>query len=235
MPKRELDGEEQYGPRANEPRSGEPALDEAGPIETEFDSAELESFARSLADLRPRPTRLDRDRLMFLAGQADRNRTYQRRSRLSFAVTTSLGLASVVLIGLLIWRWDPRVVREVRYVNLGPENVPENVVTAEEPAPERTLPPPVVRQSVAAASRELPDNELPNASPGWPRPNYFQQRQTALTLGIDALPTPAAGGASSDAGADTAAAPWEHGPSPPILLEGRSGSVPALFEWSLFD
>lgn len=57
-----------------ESKNMNPRDDEAAPADAAQLSSELQSFEAALAQLRPSPAALDRDRLMFLAGQASARR-----------------------------------------------------------------------------------------------------------------------------------------------------------------
>ena len=96
---------------------------------------ELKTVESALGALKPSPSRIDRDRVMFLAGQA----AARRRSigyRTWVAVAASLGLVSLVEAGMLARR--PEVVERVVYVtrpDISPDTAPPDRLMAERDVP----------------------------------------------------------------------------------------------------
>jgi hypothetical protein len=76
------------------------------------DSA-LNDMAASMARLQPSPSRLDRDRVLFLAGQAAGNRRSRRTAILWPAISGTLAAAALLLAMVVI---NDRAGREIRQV-----------------------------------------------------------------------------------------------------------------------
>jgi hypothetical protein len=68
---------------------------------------EMTALETALAGLAPRPACIDRDRLMFLAGQ----RSAARRGWLWPCASAALASAATLLSVLLLYRPEPRIVR----------------------------------------------------------------------------------------------------------------------------
>lgn len=131
--------------------------------------AELRRLEAALTALIPRVDGIDRDRLMFHAGQA----SVPRRPWLWPCATAVLAAVSVVLGGVLLLQPGPQIVERVVYVP-GPEPTPLSAARAE--APTAAVDP------GAAVSAELE---------GWPTDNgYFKLQQHILRWGLDGLPQP---------------------------------------------
>ena len=97
---------------------------------------ELKTVESALGALKPSPSRIDRDRVMFLAGQAAaRRRTAGQWAWV--AVAAGLGLVSLVEAGMLARR--PEVVERVVYVTR-PDTSPETAFP-DRLAAERDIPP----------------------------------------------------------------------------------------------
>ncbi len=127
-------------------------MSESHEMNSSADDAALE---RRLRGFRPVPPRLDRDRLMFLAG---RRTVAPRRSRLWPAAVVASWTVSLALAGVLLTR-PPRVVTEVRIV-------------------ERIVEPPVAAERIAVAPlvplpAERPVAELRRPDPSPLRPSTF--------------------------------------------------------------
>jgi hypothetical protein len=153
----------------------------------------LTAFEADLGALSPAPHRLDRDRLMYLAGRSSalgRRATAIRRAWP--AIAAGLALVSLGEAALLVTRADPepRVVERVVYLpapapSPSPIGPPEALAStaAEEPAdPDPVVilhrsPPPDDRRGVADAKGPI------GLSPAWLRRHDYR-------LGIDALPDP---------------------------------------------
>ena len=126
-------------------------------------NSDLEKALRALA---PAPAALDRDCLMFRAGQASRT-----RSGLIWKVTSAiLGTATVVLAVLLIYRppSEPRLV----FVEVPAPAPKENPIP---PPPEK--PPTYLEQT----PNPVPDRRLPDLA-------YYRLQQEVNRFGVDALP-----------------------------------------------
>jgi hypothetical protein len=112
---------------------------------------ELQAIEAEWARLRPRTDRLDRDRLMYLAGQASvaeaKEKSQQGRSPGWFWPTSSLGMTAIAaaLLAMLLLRPEPQFVERIVYT------APDSTVR------EWTARPAVARDAafgVASASRK---------------------------------------------------------------------------------
>ncbi|MCI0464802.1 MAG: hypothetical protein L0Z62_48375 [Gemmataceae bacterium] len=130
--------------------------------------AELRRLEAALATLTPRVDTLDRDRLMFQAGQA----SVPRRGWLWPCTSAALAAVSVALGGMLL-RPGPRIVEHVVYL----------------PRPEAApLPAPLVE---TARTDPDPGATASAESEGWPTDNaYFRLQQHLFRWGLDGLPPP---------------------------------------------
>jgi hypothetical protein len=134
--------------------------------------AEIAALEQSLAALTPLPSSLDRDRLMFRAGQA----TWSRRRWLWPAATAAMAAVAAGLGATMAFR--PSVPAQVK--------VAERIVyiKAKEPAP-----------ASPAGRREAPEPTLPEPSPA-ERPgtvafsmSRLQLQNQLLHWGLDGLPS----------------------------------------------
>ena len=173
-----------------------------------------------LRRLRPRASGIDRDRLMFLAGQASAELQFRgehvatewcdspsrtsttrsvapqldraRRRWLWPAATSLATCASIVLAVLLANRPEPRVVREIVYVERPVPPSPDTSVATS-------------RQNDAQHVRDRADDTRPASAPrrlpayAGPADSYLALREIALTQGVDALPKSSGGGESGAA------------------------------------
>lgn len=162
---------------------------------------------QALQQLQPRPVNLDRERLMFLAGQASVSTTEPANQKWLWP-TATLALSTVaacLAIALTIQISRPPVeriiVREVVAPQLAPAPVP----------PHNEQPPanPRADHRLAAA----PDSAFPNGS-------AFQMRNMALRFGIDAIPAFAS--SSSAADPPLTPGPWQQ------LRNAADGTDPSL-------
>jgi hypothetical protein len=159
--------------------------------------AELAALEKQLAELTPSTPRIDRDRLMFEAGQAaaeaslslwERARVRVSGTKVSFApflgrkergifwpaATATMTAATILLAMMLVRQGEPTPV--------------DQMATAIEPAP-------ITEASPAAPSIDHEQDNVwgiattHNAWPlaGWPMTGYLGQRYIALTQGVDAL------------------------------------------------
>lgn len=89
--------------------------------------ADLQSLELQLAALRPRTDRLDRDRLMFLAGQASAAspaRTWLGYRRTSIALAAMTAVAATLLVLLVVRSTTPQVLVVERIVEKTIERLP---------------------------------------------------------------------------------------------------------------
>lgn len=145
---------------------------ECGPLA----DASLESFAASLAALSPRAS-LDRDRLMYLAGQASVGRVLvdqasrrPRRWAWPVAFSTMTAVAACLLV-LLASRPEPKVIERIVRVPINTR--PENMADGQSAVTKR--------QTVGeprAARPERPPREIRTAK-------YLELRDRVLALGLD--------------------------------------------------
>ncbi len=136
-------------------------------------NAELAAFEAALGRLQPQPATVDRDRVMFLAGQAAAARASLRRPVLAvcsgpLALAVNLLLA-ITLGTLLVAHRNPPVVERIVYL-------PTSPMATEAPSG-ATVPP--THRAFAAAS-------------DWGQ--YLKLRREVLEYGLDALPEAASGG-----------------------------------------
>lgn len=120
---------------------------------------ELASVEAALAGLRPTPSALDRDRLMFLAGQAAGYRRARRAAWLGAGTSIAATLAACVL-GVALFQQP------------GPERDHQ---TASAPVPQSAQP------DVSSWAANPPDSLDAGAS-------YLELRQLVLTRGVEAMP-----------------------------------------------
>jgi len=212
-------------PNHDEHEDRRPIADELTPVE------------RALAQVAPRRVQLDRDRLMFLAGEAsalasmrreppgmlsphrvDDTRKLTLPARLLWpAATAAFAATSLALAVALVLRPAPRV--EFVYVD-------------------RLLEPrPAARQAAAQAAQPAASNhaadgrpsDIPSRIPSAviPANNYVRSRDVALRLGLDALGTPRGIG-----GGDLAPTyqEWRHSMFGP---EGETGDPMSYFSPNL--
>jgi hypothetical protein len=136
--------------------------------EETYDAA-LNALEGALAALHPHPGRLDRDRLLFRAGQASVRRGWQWPT-----ATAVLTAVAASLAGLMLLR-PPSVVERVVYVSQPPEpkgSAPEGLPRPSETTAPREYGP------LAAAVRDRPPSRLGN----------LRLRDLALERGVEALP-----------------------------------------------
>jgi hypothetical protein len=129
----------------------------------------LTALEAALASLTPAPGRIDRDRLLFRAGQA----SVTRRRWLWPASTGLMASAAATLCFLLLARPDPAPVERVVFVRVEPP---------EAPAPKTASSPP--------ASRETAPSLAAEDTAGATQVSYFRLQDQVLRWGLDALPSP---------------------------------------------
>jgi hypothetical protein len=167
---------------------------------------------QALATLRPSTGRIDRDRLMFLAGRAMVERPSARGMLLGkwlWPGATAVSTVAATVLGLLlVVNQRPVVVQQPRY-DYPPHHVPPHHV-APPFAGQRGLPGVAPDEGMSAsASHEITAAYYTSADrpastaridyvprTSLPPSNYVQKRQVALALGVEALGSPP----SSDGG-----------------------------------
>lgn len=152
----------------------------------------LTPVEQALAGFAPSAPRLDRDRLMFLAGQASaegRESGIGSRkadvyppsnvgARLWPAATAALAVTSLALLIALVARPAPQP--QIVYLDRPP--IAEASDATKQPAS------PAARGSVAETALQGPASRLAAARlPAIPEDNYLRSRDVALRLGLDAL------------------------------------------------
>lgn len=117
---------------------------------------ELKSLEAALASLRPTPGGLDRDRLMFRAGEESARRLRMGRLVWPAACAASAGVAAALVL-MLVSRPGPEVVERVVYVP-APQPAPAKAPPAPAPVgePEQSLPPDARPLQPAALAVRLP-------------------------------------------------------------------------------
>jgi hypothetical protein len=160
----------------------------------------LGDLERLLASLPPRPAALDRDRLLFRAGQAS-----MRRNRLWPTATFVMSVTSACLAFLLVARPMPQT--EVRIVRVQiPVPAPSSQATTD--------------QTIAADAQ--PNTSFGQASESIaPAMSYWQMQRQAIRFGVEGLPSNVA------YGDETPSAAFMDGPelsagSRPKLIEHSS-------------
>jgi hypothetical protein len=132
---------------------------------------DLNELERLLASLSPRPANLDRDRLLFRAGQESRRRHWVWRM-----ATLGVAGACVCLTLMIVLRPAPEPLVRI---------VKEQVVVYV-PAPESQASVAMAPQSPVAYAPGSPDGMKAQAM------SYWQMHQQALRFGVDGLPSSAA-------------------------------------------
>lgn len=156
----------------------------------------LSDLEKLLAALPPRPAALDRDRLLFRAGQVS-----MKRNKLWPLATITLSLSTACLALLLVLQPLPRT--EVRFVKVKvPVPVPVAPATSDETvasAPQRAL---SVDQSTEAPA---------------PTTSYWRLQQQAFRFGVDSLPSNAAYGEEAPGAAPMEGADLSAGSRPKLI------------------
>lgn len=152
----------------------------------------LAALEASLASLRPKPSAIDRDRLIYRAGQAaagNRERSARRSSAAGpwhWQLATALSLlVAVIFGGMLLSRNGPRVVERVVYV-------------------EKSIASPLPEPTPAVNGADAGDTAMATAVGERPRrkklrTDYLQLRRLVLAEGVEALPKWKAGSPSAAA------------------------------------
>jgi hypothetical protein len=146
----------------------------------EFLSEELSDIEDALSSLVPKSSGIDRDRLLFLAGQASASQlphTMPRRIRL-WQITTTLSTTVAVTLGVMLAvRGQPEVVHEIQYVTRNTIESPEEIVSD--------------RPVETGNQQSTPYSPSPSYlffENDWsPQQSYLRKREIALNRGIDAL------------------------------------------------
>lgn len=175
-----------------------------------------------LGKLLPRPSRLDRDRLLFLAGQASvcspaPLRQPERRRWLWPAVSAVSTAAAIALAVLLALRPEPRVVREIVYLGR-PE--PSRAET-EEPG---VVAPEFARKAFGSTGRAMAEST--GSGGGFTGPNYLELRRRVFEVGLAALPEPA-----PSSGGPNEAAATQREMLREFLGDAEPAEAPALLGW----
>ena len=130
-------------------------------------SEEMQAVERALVSLKPAPSRVDRDALMFRAGQA----SARHRDRLWPLTSLAMALLAVTFGALLVMRPAPEPTERIVYV------------TQAVPQPE-----PVKRSFEGAAARDWAAAAAPEARRPLGEWSYGRLRDKVLAEGVDALP-----------------------------------------------
>jgi hypothetical protein len=150
-----------------------------------YQDPNLAELAAALKALAPAPARLDRDRLLYRAGQVSARRTGWLWPATAAAV---VALAAGALTGALALRPGPQTVERIVVVNKAmpaPLPVPPRLPPQAPPEKPQAAPvPPVQSLSAEAVARET----FPEG--------YLRLRDQVLRWGVDALPSRPAGAAS---------------------------------------
>ena len=128
---------------------------------------DLAGVEAALAALRPSPSALDRDRLMFLAGQAAGRRRARLAARMWAGTSAVATIAACVLAILLLQRAGPEGSRQTAAT---PAAAPEQ---GQSPLPQWAVAQPAPQKTAGGLDTEF---------------RYLELRQLMLTRGIGALP-----------------------------------------------
>ena len=146
----------------------------------------LAAFERTLAGFAPAAPQLDRDRLMFLAGQASVERYGSRGAVVSTPVlstkysvlstpylwpasTAVLAASTILLAASFLRQPEPRTVLVERHVQTAGPDATSRVVVREESS-----------QRSESGQRELARSRISSE-------NYLRTREVALRMGLDAI------------------------------------------------
>jgi hypothetical protein len=147
-------------------------------MSSETHDPELAALASALAALAPSAGRLDRDQVLFRAGQA----SVGQRGWLWPGVTAALTLIAAAVALLEVLRPGPQQVQCTVYQRVEPPASPAELLAVKQPAPAYTAPRP----------SEATDRQ---SSLG-----YLQLERLVLAWGVDALPNPTAAASSGERG-----------------------------------
>lgn len=220
--------EERMGKKLNPGRAGPSASHRASPEEELPPS--LKSLEAELASLAPRADRLDRDRIMFLAGQmsvAGRAAGWSGwHSYLAWPAAGAMTAVAAALLVILFVRPEPRVIERIRIVKV--------------PVSEAETPPPKTEQddSLSVPRQLAPERPFRRATlasgrADWlPYPDWSRFRSRALELemldrmlaeGVDPWTHP---GRRPTEEVESAAAPTSYRQLLDTLLDGKARTEP---------
>jgi hypothetical protein len=129
---------------------------------------ELATVESALASLAPSAGRLDRDQLLFRAGQAS-----ARQLRWPWPVASALLAALAIGLGVIaFWRSEPQRGERIVYVQVEPPASSSRVVPGD--------------SSAVSAGSETSVTDSPPSSPI----SYYRLEQVALRWGVEGLPNP---------------------------------------------
>ncbi|CAN5868820.1 hypothetical protein BH23PLA1_BH23PLA1_34050 [soil metagenome] len=145
---------------------------------------EMNEIEAALGSLAPSKNQIDRDRLMFLAGQA-RREPYAPGRWPWRAIAAALALVALGEAALIANRPDPEQIVVERLVVVQEPAIPELIEVEPEPSPEpepEGLAPVVILSQASSRS-----NSITAWESGWPS---IQLRREVLQRGIEGLPEP---------------------------------------------
>lgn len=148
---------------------------------SELGSNEFTEFEGQLSQLAPRRSQVNRETLLFRAGQESVRASRQKALPSSWLwplTTAAMALVSTGLCWQLYTQPEPQVVERVRIVERSVEAKDVEATFDREP---------VEKSPVVDAARILP-----SPTSDLPRDHYLLRRELALTLGMDALTVPVA-------------------------------------------
>lgn len=161
----------------------------------ELRDEELRELESALASMSPRASGIDRDRLLFMAGQVSPQSDAvvsapRRRYRWIWPAVSAVSTAAAVVLGVLLaLRPEPRIVREVVYIDRPAEASAESTNARSSPETEPLWPSSV---TAGAESDTWPRDR------GLPKHNYLELRRRVFEVGLAALPEPSLTGGSTD-------------------------------------
>ena len=186
------------------------------------DPHDLKPVEQTLAAFVPRGPRVDRDRLMFLAGShspaARRlDRSVEMRAKQAWlwpAATAAMTATSLALAVALFLRSEPRMQNVVRDSAPAAPTPHAEAVAAVTDSPKLSAPDrePVFTYHPVARQSDVPAN------------NYLRTREVALRMGVEALGSPRSAGDSS-AGTMTYIQ-WLAGWNQPATSPGATSTAP---------
>ena len=204
--------------------------------EREFLNDELRDLEAALAKLSPRASRLNRDQLMFRAGQVSVAEPVPKQNGLSrrlWPTTTAVMTAVSVVLAVMLMQSGPGgrqiVVDEPDATDLNTTQVTEEVGVA---GPKQRVAPDLPIANNPISSRRL-------IFDGSREPNYLELRQIVLEQGLDAWP---AEPVVADDGSERIDSPLATSPPATLisllreegLLQPREPQPSSLFDWTTF-
>jgi len=150
---------------------------------------ELPAFEAALASISPARSAIDRDRLMYLAGQAAGAKSPQRRFVATWlwpCATIASVLLAVTLAGIILGR-GPQIVERIVYV---PAETPATEQPEQGPVPASSEKPQLARDDAVAPGTATPPKKIDRTPKRKKkiRNDYLQLRRMVLAQGVDALP-----------------------------------------------